>query len=403
MSILKLNTIFLFIILISNITIAQTGISYFLEKKSELPNSKIVDILETSDNNLMLLSLTSDEKYIQHQANIINYNISDNILSNNYLNIENLQDLLCLKKYNNEYKIFSNTTLNKSYKPFQLLLDKSLNIKENYEDPVVFSTLISDVIDGINYRLILYTKIGKSERYNISLHKINLENGKVEWLKKISSEQNEEADKIVIAPNGDLYILGKKYNDEVTEYVPIIYKLDNEGNKIWKKGIDVPNNFSQQSFCLTNDNYIIYICGYTKNPTGISESRVMKLKNNGEEDMSKVIDNFSANGLLKLSNGNFIIYGSEFFIDEKQIVTKAKYAIINKYLREFKTKSLDENDKPDVNLGSEIKTSSDFLIAKEISNERIALGGKVYMPNEKNSNKKNNVPLLMIINMDGSY
>ena len=38
-----------------------------------------------------------------------------------------------------------------------------MNKKESYEEPVVYSTLISDVIEGINYRLILYTKIGKSE------------------------------------------------------------------------------------------------------------------------------------------------------------------------------------------------------------------------------------------------
>ena len=45
----------------------------------------------------------------------------------------------------------------------------------------------------------------------------------------------------------------------MTEYVPIIYKLDNEGNRIWKKGIDVPTNFSRQSICVSDDNYIIYI------------------------------------------------------------------------------------------------------------------------------------------------
>lgn len=387
--------------LIAMFAYGQTGVQYFLNDNLEFPNSKIVDLIETDNSNLVLLAELSDEKYKMHQVDLIKVNLNNKEISNNIIAVDNLYNLLFLKKEGNSMKVFGNSSLNKAYKPLTLTLNKTCELESKTEEPVVFSTLISDIIEGINYRLVLYTKVGKAEKYNISLHKINLVSGKVEWLKKISSEQNEEADKVVIGPEGNLFILGKKYNDEVTEYVPIIYKLDANGEQVWKKAIDVPSNFNKQSITISNESHIIYICGYTKNPTGFSESRIIKFSEHGEEITNTEITDFSANGILKLANGNYLVYGSKFLVDQKQIITKGKYALVGKNLSLLKSKALNEKDKPDCDLNTGIKTSSDFLAAKELSSGKIALGGKVYMP--INEVKKNNVPLLLIINGDGNY
>ncbi len=383
---------------------AQTGVTYFEPSDNTMPNGKIIGILENNDQSLTFISLISDPKYIMHELDFYQIKPTAEILKNKALDVENLYDLTNLiKQVGTGYTIFGNTSLNNNYEPFQLNINNQGEINSFIQLPQVYSTVICDALSYDNNFMLLYSKTGKNDLYNISLHKVNAETGNVEWLKKISSENNEEADKILITKNGNFYILGKKYNDEVTEYVPIIYKLDKNGNKIWKKAIDVPTNFNKQSFLNFENEELIYICGYTKNPTGISETKVIKLSDTGDEISSNTISDFSANGIVPIGNDKFLLFGSKFIIDVQQVVTKGKFVIINSKLDELMSKSLDDKDKPDVMLQNNIKTSSDFLCARSLSNHRIAIGGRVYMPISSLNNEKFNVPLLLIVNSNGDY
>ncbi|MDA3893733.1 MAG: hypothetical protein PF517_18880 [Salinivirgaceae bacterium] len=383
---------------------AQTGIYTFNSNDKVLPNVKISAISQTNNNNLVLLSICSDDKYSSHSIQLLTVN-KDNLLENNSsIDVNNLFDVISINKKNTgEFTVFGNTMLNNQYEPFQLDIALNGEEKSNNKLPKVYSTLISDVISYDNNFMILYSKVGKNELYNISLHKVNAATGNIEWLKKISSENNEEADKIAANTEGFFYILGKKYNDEVTEFVPVIYKIDKTGKQLWKKAINVPANFNKQSFQLTSTNNIIYVCGYIKNSTGISETRIIKLSSEGEEVHSNSIADFSANGIIGIDDDSHLIFGSKFIVDQKQIVTKGKYVIINNQLSDTFEKTLDKNDKPDVLLNSEIRTSSDFTCALKLEDNRIALGGKVYMPITNNNNIKNNAALLMLVNKDGTY
>ncbi len=383
---------------------AQTGIFYFMPDNSVLPNSKVVDIKTSDTRNLVLLILCSDSKYFSHAIRYLKTDTSGKFLSQKTIDLNNLYDIKAVEKSNsNELTVFGNTSVNKTFEPFQLSINSNGEKVSNKQLPQVYSTQVSDVISYNKDFMVLYTKVGKNNLYNISLHKVNSEKGTIEWFKKISSENNEEADKIVVTNDGEFYILGKKYNDKVTGFVPIVYKIDKTGKQLWKKGIDVPSNFNKQSFSILNNDKLIYVCGYTKNPTGFSETRVTVLSNMGEEIKSNNIQNFSANGIIKMTNGNYLIYGSEFIVDKHQVVTKGKFIIINPMLEIIAVKTLDKNDNPDAQLKSKIKTSSDFLCACNISNDQIAIGGKVFMPISDKSDNRNNVPLLMIINSNGTY
>jgi len=398
------TAITLFVIMTSPVTKGQTGVFTFSNIDKQEPNSKTVSIEETVDGNIMLLNLCSDSKYLRHSVQITTATDDGKVLAKTNLEINNLYNLKAIKKkQNNSYVIFGNTSLNKSYNPFQLNVSQNIEEAKETQLPQVYSTLISDIGTQNQNFMILYSKVGKNDLYNISLHKVNAETGSIEWLKTISSENNEEADEIEVTSNGEFYILGKKYNDEVTEFVPVIYKIDENGDQLWKKAIDVPSNFNKQSFHILNGDELIYVCGYTKNQTGFSETRVIKLSNTGEEVKSTSISDFSANGITKITEESFIIFGSKFLVDAKQVVTKGKFVIINKQLSGLVSKTLDETDKPDIYLDTKSKTSSDFLCAYKLSNNKIALGGKVFMPITDNEEEKYNVPLLMIINSDGSY
>jgi len=392
------------LMLITLNSIGQTGIFYYPLNNPEFPNSSIVDLLEANDSNIKMLNFCSNAKFMNAEIQMITIGKTGESMDASTVSIENLYNLIKLESSKPDgYRVFGNLLINKQYAPIQVLINPEGKEVSKTIETQVYSTLISDITSDATYYYILYTKSVKTEKFNISLNKLENATGKVEWLKKISSEQNEEADQLVVTKTGDIYILGKKYNDESTEYVPIIYRLDKQGNQLWKKGIDVPNNFSSQSFIVSNANEILYVCGYTKNPTGTCETRVVKLSAEGEELNSNSLVDFSANGIISLQNKNYLIFGSKFFVDQKQVITNAKFSIVNDMLQEVTNKTLDENDKPDIDSKQTSRTSSDFLSAIQLSDGRIAMAGRIYMNVGKELLQKQNVPLLMLINENGTY
>lgn len=384
---------------------AQTGIFYYPVNNELLPHAQALHIVPLPHGHLMLLNKNSDPQYNRMEMLFIEIDNNGNKINSFNIAQEDLYELVKMEPVGEaELVVLGNKSLNKELFPFSLKINKKGEVIEQTDESSIYSNFINDAAYLENNKaLVLYTKTNKTDKYNISLHQVNLKNNKIEWLKKISSEQNEEATQVIKTPDNMVYVLGKKYNDEVTDYVPIIYKLTSDGNQIWKIGVDVPSNFYKQSICFDENNNVVYACGYTKNPTGFSETRVVKFNKNGQQEDYCVINDFSSNGILKLSDNNFLLYGSKFYVDEKQVVTKARYIIINENLTEKANVFLTDKDKPDADIESERTTSSDLLTAIELENGKIALAGKVFMPNAITPEKRQNNPLLIIINKDGSY
>ncbi len=391
------------ILFVSQTAFGQTGLFYYPLKNPKLPNARVAGIIEEK-GNLYICSRTSDEQYKTHNLLMQTVGLNGNFISEQYTSIPNLWELVSCQLMNDtSFSIFGNLLVNKLHQPFQSNIGVSGKSLKSYNENVVFSTHIKDVAADKSWNFELLTKESKGNQYNISLRKASKTDNNTEWIKRISSEQNEEGDKVLCATDGNIIILGRKYNDDKTDYVPIIYKLNPQGDVVWKKAIDVPGSFYTQSIGLTQSNTIIYMCGYTKNPTGISETRTIKLDSSGEPIANYTMSDFSANGLLILNNGTILFYGSRFFINEKQVVTKGKFVITDMQLVEKANVALDKTDKPDSEFKKQISTSSDFLTATEMEDGRIAIGGRVFMPNPENNSIKQNNPLLLIVKADGSY
>jgi hypothetical protein len=143
------------------------------------------------------------------------------------------------------------------------------------------------------------------------------------------------------------------------------------------------------------------MCGYTKLQTGMAETRLIKFSDEGKEMHHKTISDLSANGMLKLANNQLVLFGSKFYVDQKQVVTKGSFTLLGAGFNELFSKTLDQNDAPDTKLNLPVQTSSDFTTAIELHDGRIAFAGKVFMTLPQGI--KRNVPLLMIINADGTY
>lgn len=382
--------------------LAQTGVFYFASDENADKQATAVAIVQESNDSLILINLQADDDYSNQNLLFLKTKSDGTAGISKTIPIEKLHNIVYVSPLNQtNYKVFGNQNTNKHYQPFQLKLTSSGKLVDMESETSVFSTLTSHVAMDKDYYYILYTKDGKNERYNISLLKMAVETNKVVWLKKISSEQNEEADQIYVTEDGTLYILGKKFNDDVSEYLPIIYKLDTKGNQVWKKGIDVPANFNKQTFFIAPNQDIIYMCAYTKLQTGMAETRLIKFSDEGKEMHHKTIGDLSANGMLKLANGQLVLFGSKFYVDQKQVVTKGSFTLLGAGFNELFSKTLDQTDAPDTELNLPVQTSSDFTTAIELSDGRIAFAGKVFMTLPQGI--KRNVPLLMITNADGTY
>jgi hypothetical protein len=259
--------------------------------------------------------------------------------------------------------------------------------------------------------LVAETKIGKLDKYNINVYKFDLNTNKQTWYKKISSEENEEADQIITLKDGNIIIIGKKYNEGMTSYVPIIYKLDSEGNKIWKKGISVPENFYTHSIAANSSGILFYICNYSRESTGASETRIITISTTSDVIKYETIKEISANGILALNNDNFFVYGSNILVNDSRVITKAKYLIIDSELNEIANHEMCAKDFPDSSYPKEISmmpSSSDIHSAIQLSDGRIACGGRIFMPQSIEPNKifsvpKQNNAYLILLNIDGNF
>ncbi len=400
---LKLIIIIVTVILIKPVLNAQTGVFYYEITNNQFTNTRLTNIVE-QNKSIFLFSRCSDTKYKHHEILLQNITLTGLLKSSVVAQVPNLSQIIKVNALTDTtFVLFGNSMLNKMSEPFTATISSLGNVPVLLKETAVFSASINDVVMvNKQYSYQILTKDSKNERYNITLRKVELATNKIEWIKKISSENNEEGDKIVIDDDGNIYVLGRKYNDNITDYVPIIYKLGSNGTQIWKKAVEVPGNFFSQSLCKANNNMLIYMCGYTKTQTGIAETRVVKLNNNGEPLISQTFSDFSGNGIIKLTNNNYFVFGSQFIVDEKQVVTKGKFVIVDSSLELVTSKSLDKDDKPDSELKLKTATSSDFLAATQLTDGRIAVGGKVFMPSGTNNTQQNNV-LLLIVDIDGTY
>jgi hypothetical protein len=385
---------------------SQTGVFYYQNSNDIYINSKGIKVHTLPNGNLLLLNRCSDKDYKVHATQLIEVDLSGKKISEHIFETENLYDIVDIIDFQPpKCFIYGNLYLNKLFIPLTITLDAANYSISQQNESVIYSTSVVDIMPVENDKLfMLLTKSGKNELYNITLNKIDLSTMKVEWFKKISSEQNEEADDLEVGTDGTINILGKKYNDNVTEYVPILYKLDKEGNLVWKKGVDIPASFNTQNFSLNNQGEIFYACGYVKTQTGMSETRLLKYSKEGDLISSVNLNEFSANGIIRLSSQKLLLYGSRFFVNTKQVVTKGAYIILDENLVELTNRSLSVNDKPDKDFHYKGTSSSDLQTAKELPDGRIVLLGKVYLPvlGGNESTKQNN-PLLIITDKDGNY
>ena len=97
-----------------------------------------------------------------------------------------------------------------------------------------------------------------------------------------------------------------------------------------------------------------------------------------------------------------MLYGSRFYTDVKQVVTKGAYVILDGDLNELSNKMLGVNDKPDSDFKYSTTSSSDLQAALELETGSIVMIGKVAMPQAGGSEKQNNT-IVVVADAYGNY
>ena len=377
--------------------LAQQGVFYYVNTNAELINSKTADAV-LNENGMVILNECSDAKYENPAVQLIELNKSFIKTSENIVKVNNLNSVSSITKYSNgNYGVFANV----GDSPVKLNVSGSYKeLEQNAVADQKNESVVGRAVVGKQI-LVVSTKSETKGKYAIVLSSFSAETGEKEWSKAVSSETNESADAIVADNEGNVVVLGRKYNDNGTEYIPIFYKLDAKGGIVWKKSsVDMPSNFYSQNLAISKNNEIFYACGLTQR-SGL-QTKLYRLDANGNTKRSISIIEFTGNGVLSLSSGKILLYGSRFYTDVKQVVTKGAYVILDSDLNELSNKSLGVNDKPDSDFKYSTTSSSDLQTAVELESGSIVMVGKVTMPQAGGTEKQNNT-IVVVADAYGNY
>ena len=379
-------------------TLAQQGVFYYVNTNAEYVNSKTADIL-LNDNGLVILNECSNSKYEKPAIQLIELNSSFVKTSENIISVDGMESVNCFAKYaDGNYGIYANAKQN----PFVMNISKAYKeLSENKLTDQQYELFIGKALVGKQI-MIASTMSESKGKYAIVLTSFDASNGEKQWTKKVSSETNESADAIAADEAGNVVILGRKYNDNATEYIPILYKIEANGNVAWKKsGVDMPSNFYSQSIVVSTNGDIYYSCCLTQR-AGALQTKVIKLDANGNSKRTININEFTGNGAIWLSSGKLLLYGSKFHTDTKQVVTKGSFVILDNDLNTLTNKSLSMNDKPDSDFNYSTTSSSDLQAAAELTSGSVVMVGKVTMPQAGSSDKQNNT-IVVVVDAYGNY
>ncbi|PLX22958.1 MAG: hypothetical protein C0599_05200 [Salinivirgaceae bacterium] len=391
---------------------AQTGIFYYSNPSENFINNRVVALTEAPNQELYLLGKLSNSSYEKSVPFFCRVDKRGNLLVDKAVENVPVYDLNHLFILNNQrVKIFGSKRQGPIFAPWIATLGSQGNIEKQKSDYVVYSTIMNDVTGfGQDHVVLAETRVDNKNIYNINLIKFNASSDATVWSSQLKSGNNEEASKIINLKDGNLLVLGKKYNYDLSDFSPVLYKVDANGKSMWKVPVKVPENFYAQDVKEDSEGNLIYMCSYSKEYMGTNETRIIKLDKNGSKISYNVILDISGNGVVLKEDDQIILFGSNIKVINERPVTKGKYVLISKDLKQLHAKEFSIKDKPDSEMpqdvASNLPTISDITTGILLKDGRVALAGRIYMPADpKNANPygtdRKNFALLVLLNSSG--
>lgn len=389
----------------------QTGIFFYPALHSSFAHTSIVDVAEAANTEIYLFGKASARDYSAAVPYFGRFDKQGRALEHKFygdISVWSLNKMTILPSQS--VRMYGTSENNGKYSPSTLQITPGGKVEKKIQSSIVYSTIHGDMACKGETVVVVQTKIGENKIYNISVQKINAAKDVVVWELPIVSEQNEEATRVLICADNSVLVLGKQYSANMRSYSPLIYKVSSSGKISWRKNIAVSDNFFTQNIIQVDRSTFAYICSYSKEYLGTSETRLMLLSSSGDPIKNTTVANINANGLVALEGKKVLLYGSNLAILSNRVVTKAKYAIVNKNLEILYQRELGSSDAPDSFMPQRYATilpsTSDFSSATVLKDGRIVLAGKVFMSSDPLSpdprgRDRSNVPLMVILDENG--
>lgn len=402
--------------LVPAISFSQTGVFWFGDSTSQLVNNRIISIKENSNGDLFLMGKASDTAY----ANIHPYwAVCDRAgklksqttlpTTNQFYELNNFT--ICsadrVRIWGTE---MSNNRLTMSL--------NTINVKGEIQEQNAMmtntTTLTGDVcqLDATYAVMAKTVQSSSTGKFHISIYKYNLQTDQQTWYKTLKTEENEEASKVFVLKDGSLIVLGKLYDEKLTTYSTLIYKLSPSGEMIWKKNFTGYDKFYVQGISEGKNKSLVYTCSMGNEATMEAGTKIFSLDSNGNSVSMREMEGIRANGVLTLSNGNIFLYGCVFKTVGIYVISKAATKTFSPEMNLLKEDEMGMLDGPDAFLPgfyiSSFPTASDFITAIQLSDGRIVCAGRVYMPYPSTpdtilfSGRHNNA-FLVLMNKDGKF
>ncbi len=385
MKLFKSLSLFLFL---STHALAQKDIVFWTDTSTAYINHRVISMLEYK-KEIYLLSKSQDATFsdphpsfsrVSMQGKLQNFTV--------YPDVKNLYELNAMVVQPNEdLRIYGTCVSNGKFTPYINSVSPAGVMAANTFMMVNVSHFVGDAIN-INTRECVWAKSiqgSANNKFNAYVYRVDMsKNDNISWKTVLSQEFNEECSRLVVLPDTSILLLCKRYTDEsFAGWVPVIYKMDSKGNLQWTKELTAYGDFTVQNL-TADENYIYYSNSMGNDKSRVNSGNIVRLDQQGEVVNRVAIVDMNPNGILVLRSGKILLYGGEYKTEGVQIVEKAKVTLFDGKLTKIKERVMGAYDKPDAELPglviSMMPSSSDILTAIQLSDGRVALAGRVYMP-----------------------
>ena len=385
---MKLLKIVTLLLLFSINSIAQKDIFYWTDTSTAYINHRILSLVEYK-KNVYALSKSQDKDFdnphpsfsrISLQGKVQNFTV--------YPDVNDIYELNALVvQPNEELRFYGTAVNNRKFIPYINSVTQSGVMANTSFMMVSVPHFVGDA-KQINASECVWAKSiqgSATNRYNAFVYRVDMSKGdNIVWKAILSSEYNEECTRLVVLPDTSVLLLCKRYTDETfLSWIPVIYKMDPKGTILWNKELTDFADFADQNLAA-DKNSIYYSNSMGNEKAGTNSGNIIKLDQKGEVLSRVAIEEMNPNGILVLKSGKVLLYGGVYKPLGMQFVEKGKVILMDDKLTKIKDRAMNDFDKPDGELPSLAMmtkpTSSDILTAIQLSDGRVALAGRVYMP-----------------------
>ncbi len=374
---------------------AQTGVTWFGDSSSAFVNNRIISIKEGTNGDLYLLGKATDRGYKNIHPYWAVCDKSGKMRSQKTVATEN--SIFDLNNFTvcgeDKFRIWGTEIVNNRATLFLGTVNAAGEMPGTDAMLTNTATFCGDVcqVDAQHAILAKTVQSSKTGKYHISFYKYNVQTDQQVWYKTLDAEGNEEASKIFVLKDGSIILLGKLYNDMLSSYKTLIYKVTSAGEPVWRKELDAYPVFHNHGIAEGKNKSLVYVCSIGEEKDASGSTKMIALDSTGKVMSTTELKDIRANGILGLKDGNFFVYGCHFQVAGHYIISKACYRMFSPELEETGKDEMGMFDGPDAYLPNLAMTAwptaSDFITAIQLSDGRIACAGRVYMPEETHPDK----------------